>query len=391
MRRQRCQSFRVVRAVPAGLLGLVLLSGCDDKNAYVSPPPPAVDVAKPVSKPVERYLTASGTTAAVNSTSLVARVQGFVEKISYTDGAAVKAGQKLFVIEQEPYRLALQQSQAAEAGARATAKQSQETYLRQSDLVARKVASQQDLDNAAAQRDADQAKLQQAEADTKQAELNLGYTEVKAPFDGIVTARQVSVGELVGAGGAATVLATIVQLDPIYADFSFSEVAVQRVRAEMARRGMTTSDLRKVPVELGLESDKGYPHAGMLDYVSPTVSSGTGTLSVRGVFKNPGDVLLPGYFVRVRVPLGPAQDRLLVPDRALGSDQSGRYLLVLGKDDKVEQRPVSIGQLVGELRVIETGLEPDDKVLVSGLMTAVPGETVDPKDTTIASGGAAGE
>ena len=391
MRRQRYQSFRVVRAVPAGLLGLVLLVGCDDKNAYVAPPPPAVDVAKPVSKPVERYLTASGTTAAVNSTSLVARVQGFVEKISYTDGAAVKAGQMLFVIEQEPYRLALQQSQAAEAGARATAKQSQETYLRQSDLVARKVASQQDLDNAAAQRDADKAKLQQAEADTKQAELNLGYTEVKAPFDGIVTARQVSVGELVGAGGAATVLATIVQLDPIYADFSFSEVAVQRVRAEMARRGMTTSDLRKVPVELGLESDKGYPHAGMLDYVSPTVSSGTGTLSVRGVFKNPGDVLLPGYFVRVRVPLGPAQDRLLVPDRALGSDQSGRYLLVLGKDDKVEQRPVSIGQLVGELRVIETGIKPDDKVLVSGLMTAVPGETVDPKDTTIASGGAAGE
>ena len=379
----RGQISCVIRSLSPGVVAAFLLLGCDDKNSYVPPPPPKVDVARPIKQSVERYLTSTGTTAAVNSTTLVARVQGFVEKIDYRDGDTVKAGDVLFVIEQEPYKLALQEAQAAEAGAKATAKQSQDTYQRQADLVARKVASQQDLDNAAAQRDADQAKLRQAEADTRQAELNLGYTEVKAPFDGIVTARQVSVGELVGAAGATTALASVVQLDPIYAQFSFNEAEVQRIRANIAQRGLTTEELRKIPVELGLESEKGYPHKGSLDYGAPTVSAGTGTLAIRGVFDNPGNVLLPGYFVRVRVPLGADPDRLLVPDRALGSDQSGRYLLVIGKDDRVEQRSVEIGQLVGRLRVIESGLKPEDRVLVSGLMTAVPGEKVDPQDTTI--------
>ncbi len=383
---------RFLRAIAAaGVLLALALGGCDDKNAYVPPPPQKIDVARPLRQPVERYLATTGTTAAVNSTTLVARVQGFVEKIDYRDGDSVRTGDVLFVIEREPYQLALDEAQAAQAAAEATARQSQDAYDRQAALVARKVASQQDLDNATAQRDSDKAKLAQARADTRQAELNLGYTEVKAPFDGIATARQVSVGELVGAGGAATQLASVVQLDPVYAEFSFSEREVQRIRAEIAKRGLTNAELRKIPVELGLESEKGYPHKGTLDYAAPSVSSGTGTLAVRGLFPNPGQVLLPGYFVRIRVPLGAEPDRLLVPDRALGSDQAGRYLLVLGKDDKVEQRAVEIGQRVGKLRVIASGLKPDDRVLVSGLMNAVPGERIDPQETKIAAQGPVGE
>jgi RND family efflux transporter MFP subunit len=368
----------------AGLIPL-LLAACNKGNDYVPPPPPKVDVAQPLRQDVQRYLYATGTTSAVSSTTLVARVQGFLDKIDYQDGDTVKAGDVLFVIEQQPYQLAVEQAQAAQAGAEAAAKQSELTYNRQVDLLNRHVAAQQDVDNAAAQRDADQAKLKQAQVDTKQAELNLGYTEVKAPFDGIATAHQVSLGELVGTGGA-TALATVIQLEPIYAQFSISQGDIQRIRMEIAKRGLTTEELKKIPVELGLETENGYPHKGTLNYGAPSVASTTGTLPVRAVFPNAGHVLLPGYFVRIRIPIGAEPDRLLVPDRALGSDQGGRYLLVVGKDNVVEQRGVTIGQQVGQLRVIEKGIEPGDSVLVSGLMHAVPGEKVEPTTVKIDAG-----
>jgi RND family efflux transporter MFP subunit len=375
-------SFRSAGALLAtGLLPL-LLAACDKGNDYIPPPPPKVDVALPLKQDVQRYLYATGSTDAVSSTTLVARVQGFVEKIDYQDGDAVKSGDVLFIIEQQPYQLALQQAQAAQAGAEAAAKQSELTYNRQVDLFAKHVAAQQDVDNAAAQRDADRARLKQTEVDTKQAELNLGYTEVKAPFDGIATAHQVSIGELVGTGGATT-LASVIQLNPIYAQFSISQGDVQRIRTEIAKRGLTTEELKKIPVELGLESEKGYPHKGTLDYAAPSVASTTGTLPVRAMLANADRVLLPGYFVRVRIPLGTEPDRLLVPDRALGSDQGGRYLLVVGKDNVVEQRPVTIGEQVGQLRVVESGITDGDSVLVSGLMRAVPGEQVESTTTRI--------
>jgi RND family efflux transporter MFP subunit len=375
-------SFRSAGALLAtGLLPLIL-AACDKGNDYIPPPPPKVDVALPLKQDVQRYLYATGSTDAVSSTTLVARVQGFVEKIDYQDGDAVKSGDVLFIIEQQPYQLALQQAQAAQAGAEAAAKQSELTYNRQVDLFAKHVAAQQDVDNAAAQRDADRARLKQTEVDTKQAELNLGYTEVKAPFDGIATAHQVSIGELVGTGGATT-LASVIQLNPIYAQFSISQGDVQHIRKEIAKRGLTTEELKKIPVELGLESEKGYPHKGTLDYAAPSVASTTGTLPVRAMFANADHVLLPGYFVRVRIPLGAEPDRLLVPDRALGSDQGGRYLLVVGQDNVVEQRPVTIGEQVGQLRVVESGITDGDSVLVSGLMHAVPGEQVEPTTTKI--------
>ena len=250
--------------------------------------------------------------------------------------------------------------------------------------MARQVASKAALDNATGARDAARANLQQAQANTKQAEINYGYTEVTAPFDGVVTARQVSVGELVGASATPTPLATIVQLDPIWVNFNVSEQDVLRVRAELARRGDTVAELKgKLPVEVGLQSEEGYPHAGVLDYAAPMVNQSTGTLAVRAVFKNPDRVLLPGYFTRVRVPLpqdaGPS---LLVPDVALGSDQGGRYLLVLNADNVVEQRKVVTGPLDNGLRVIESGLKADDRVVVGGLLRAIPGQKVDPQMQT---------
>ena len=356
------------------------LAACGQSNTYVAPPPPKVTVAKPTEQKVTRYFEATGNAAAVNSANLVARVQGFLTEIKYADGAAVKQGQHLFTIEPEPYQLKLQQAQAAEASAEATAKQTEADFERQQELVQRQAASKAAFDNATANRDTAKARLLQAKADTKQAQINLDYTKVVAPFDGVVTARQVSIGELVG-GGGTQVLATIVQLDPIWVNFSASERDVLRVRAELQRRGMTRSDMIGTEAEVGLQTETGYPHKGKLDYIAPTVSASTGTLAVRALLRNPNAPLLPGYFVRVRVPLDETP-ALLVPSVALGADQGGRYVLIVNTENTVEQRKVQVGPTVGEMAVIESGLQPDDRVVVAGILRANPGQKVDPQTQT---------
>ena len=242
----------------------------------------------------------------------------------------------------------------------------------------RQVVSQATLDTSTSTRDNAQANLQQAQVNTKIAQVNYGYTNVTAPFDGIVSAHLVSVGELVGVA-SPTQLATIVALDPIYVNFNVNEQDVLRIREDARRRGMTTSELRQLPIEIGLQTETGYPHKGKLDYVSPSLNQSTGTLAVRGVLPNPDRTLLPGMFVHIRVPYTEQNSALLVPDTALGSDQAGRYILVVNGDNVVEQRKVQPGPLEGELRVIESGLKPDDRIVVAGLLRAIPGQKVDPQ------------
>lgn len=371
------------------LAGVLLLAACGQENRYAPPPLPKVTVAPPTQQPVTRYLEATGNMAAVNSTDLVARVQGFVQAVNYEDGALVKKGTLLFTIEPEPYEVKLQQAQAAEVGAQANLKQAQANFERQADLVKRQVSTQANYDQALAQRDSAQSSVLQMQANTRLAAIDNDYTHVTAPFDGIVTARQVSVGQFVGAGGSPTVLASIVQTDPIYVNFTVSEQDVLRIRAEMARRGIGRDDLKKVPIEVSLQNERGYPHEGTLDYAAPTVNQSTGTLPVRGILPNVGRGLLPGYFVRVRVPLQRQDSALLVPDVALGSDQGGRYVLVVNAENVVEQRKVEIGPLVNELRVIDSGLKPDDRVIIAGILRAIPGQKVDPQTKSADSGAAA--
>jgi len=368
---------RHLARLAAASLALVALAGCE-QNTFVPPPPPKVDVALPVQRAITRYLEATGNTAPVKQVDLVARVSGFLQSIDYTDGAFVKEGTTLFTIEPETYRLKVDQAEAAEAGAQASLKQAQLDYQRQSDLVAKQAVSQSTLETSTATRDNARANLQQAQANTKIAEINYTYTKVTAPFDGVVSAHLVSIGELVGAS-SPTQLATIVAQDPIYVNFNVNEQDVLRFRAEARRRGLTSADLKQTPVEVGLQTENGFPHVGKLDYVAPTVNQSTGTLAVRGLIPNADRVLLPGYFVRIRVPVETQQDALLVPDTALGSDQSGRYVLVVNKDNVVEQRKVTIGPVDNGLRVIDSGLKPDDRVVVAGLLRSIPGEKVDPQ------------
>jgi RND family efflux transporter MFP subunit len=376
MRADGSHYLRIRRTATTALV-LVLLAGCE-QNTFVPPPPPKVDVALPVQRSITRYLEATGNTAPIKSVDLVARVQGFLQSIDYKDGDFVKEGTPLFTIEPETYKLKLEQAQAAEAGAQASLKQAEADYKRQADLVQRQAVSQATLDTSTSNRDNAQANLQQAQVNTRIADVNYGYTKVTAPFDGIVSAHLVSVGELVGVA-SPTQLATIVALDPIYVNFNVNEQDVLRVREEARRRGLTAADLKSLPIDVGLQTETGYPHQGNLDYAAPTINQSTGTLAVRGVVPNPDRVLLPGYFVRIRVPVDKQPNAVLVPDTALGSDQGGRYVLVVTNENVVEQRKVATGPLEGDLRVIESGLKPEDRVVTAGLLRAVPGQKVDPQ------------
>jgi RND family efflux transporter MFP subunit len=375
--RAMARALRSGRAL--GLLGVALpvLAGCGEKNAYVPPPPPKVVVAQPLQQDVPLYAELTGNTKAFNEVKLEARVQGFLEQIKYVDGAAVKKGDLLFVIQQSTYQAQLDQAKATLEANKASQANAQVEYSRQSTLGQQQFASQSRVDDAKTKLAETSAAVLGAQANLEVANINLGYTEVTAPFDGIASRHLVSVGALVGYAGP-TELASVVQIDPIYVYFEVSETVVQRVKEALSRLGKTMRDVHDVPVEIGLQIEEGYPHKGVIDYIAPQIDASTGTLQVRGIFENKDAALLPGMFARVRVPIRRPAPALLVPDTAIGTSQLGRYVLVVNKDNVVEQRTVTIGQLDKGLRVIESGLKPDDLVVIDGVQRAIPGNKVDP-------------
>lgn len=371
----------VVKYLVRGSLGLCfafVLAACDNKDEYVPPPPAKVTVAQPVKQTVTRYMELTGNTTAVQQVDLNARVAGYLEQINYKDGASAQKGDVLFVIEQAPYQAQLDQANAQVAADQAALTDAQTELDRQTALLARGNAPQSVVDKATAARDEAQAALQQAKASVEIATINLGYTTVTAPFDGVVSAHLADVGALVGYS-SPTKLATITQLDPIYVIFTVSERQVLLIKEHLAKEGRSLADVGPVPVQVGLQTDQGYPHEGKLDYVAPNVDLGTGTLEARGIFENKGRILLPGLFVRVRVPLEKIENALLVDDRAVGTDQRGPYVLVIDQNNEVQQRSVETGQLEGGLRVVTSGLAADDWVVVGGIARAIPGSKVDPQ------------
>ena len=364
---------------------LLALGACGDRNTYQPPPPAEVGVAKPEQRDVTLYMEVTGTTAAYNKVDLVARVQGFLEKVGYKDGAEVKKGDVLFQIDKKDYEIQLQIAQATQAQQEALLVQANADLERKKDLVKTAAVSVAQLDESRAKRDSTEAALMQAKGQVEQAKRNLEYTTIVAPFDGIVSARLVDPGAMVGAG-EPTKLATIVQEKPIYVKFNIDERQVLAVRERMREAGVTLKDLGPIPVGIGLQNEDGYPRTGTLDYVAPEIDASTGTLAGRAVFENKDNGLTPGLFVRVRVPKQRDVKSLLVPDLALGTSQEGRYLLIVDDKNVVEQRVVEIGDLVdGGLRIIKTGIKPNERIIVSGLMRALPGATVVPKMTTAAA------
>jgi RND family efflux transporter MFP subunit len=369
-------------AVLAAIAALAL-TGCGSRNQFVAPPPPKVVVAQPIQKPVTLYIYLTGNTAPYRTANLVARVQGYLESIDYKDGAVVTKGTQLFGIERDTFQAQVDQVTAQLAHDQAVLAEAQVNLTRYQKLQQQNsIAAQQAEDQGAVvQQNKATVDLDQANVDT--ANINLGFTRVLAPFDGIVTNHQVDIGNLVGASGPTT-LATIVQTDPIYVYFTLSEPQLLTIRRDNAKAGLPISSsnltyLSTIPIEIGLQDEEGYPHKGHLDYVSPQVDSSTGTVTVRAILDNKDNALLPGLFVRVQGPIGHLDKALLTRNDAIGTSQEGSYVLVVGADNVVQRKIVKTGQRQGQLVIIDSGLDPGDWVVTEGIQQAFPGAKVEPQ------------
>jgi RND family efflux transporter MFP subunit len=373
--RSRCRVSVALLFAAAALLPL-LLSGCGKKKAPPPPPPPKVTVARPVLRVVTDYLELNGTSRAVRSVQLVARVPGYLEQVLFRDGQLVSSGQPLFIIQQDTTLARLEQAEAQILQQKAQLEYAQTQLVRFSNMVKLKAAAQSDVDNWQFQRDSALGNLKNALAQRDLAKLDLGYTKVNAPFAGRIDRHLKDRGNLVGAG-ENTVLAELSQIDPIYVYFTVSDLDLARL---LKSAGGIPGQHRGAswPMAAALPSEEGYPHQGRLDFASNTLSDSTGTLLLRGVVPNPNGAILPGLQARVRVPLE-KRSAFVVPETALGSDQQGDYLLVVNARNVVERRAVQTGPLVDHLRAIEKGVQGDEWVVVKGTLRAAPGRPVTPE------------
>jgi len=388
MNRLSARRLVVLAVAAVALIALAGLSGATFWTAQAQLPAPSTSAPVPVVLPrlqsVTNYFEITGNAAAVNDVKLLARVTGYLEHIHYEDGQFVKKGDLLFTIQQAPYKQQLEQAHAQVLTAQASLAYAKTEFARYTALVKKDAATQTEVDHWNFERQSAAASLLSAQAQVSIDEVNLGYTEVRAPFDGIVGKHLIDPGNVVGGDAQQAALAEITQLDPIYVVANLSEQTVLKIRQNLDQHRLTLADLRKVPVDVGLSDEQGFPHRGTIQYVAPALDPATGTLLVRGILPNPDRVFLPGFFVRMRLPMGKVdRNALLVPDRALQTDQGGQYLLVLDNHDVVRQHYVQVGSLIGALRVITSGLAPEDRVVVGDLWRATPGVKVTPQPTTI--------
>jgi RND family efflux transporter MFP subunit len=385
----RLSTSRIVLAAAAATLAVVVALGAARFwAAQAQLPAPSTSAPVPVILPrlqsVTNYVEITGNAAAVNQVKLLARVTGYLDQIHYEDGAFVNKGDLLFTIQQAPYKQQLEQAHAQVLTAQAALVYAKTELARYTALVKQDAATQTEVDHWNFERASAEAQLLSAKAQVSIDEVNLGYTEVRAPFGGIVGKHLIDPGNVVGGNAQQSALAEITQLDPIYVVANLSEQQVLQIRKNLDQYRLTLADLHKVPVDVGLSDEQGFPHRGTIEYVEPGLDPSTGTLLVRGILPNPDRVLLPGFFVRMRLPMGRVnRNALLIPDRALQTDQGGTYLLVLDSSDVVLQRYVQLGSLIGALRVVTSGLAPEDRVVVGDLWRATPGTKVTPQPTTI--------
>ena len=341
---------------------------------------PPVTVAPPVVRTVTDYVELTGTTSAVATVQLVARVAGLSSSRSISRTVQrVKQGDLLFTIQQDKYQAQLEQAQSQVGVYQAQLLHAQTEFDRYSGLFKQKAASAVDVDTWRANRDQAKASLLGAQAQVELAQINLGYTTVSAPFDGRMGRHLIDVGNLVGPGGTNTVLAEINQIDPIYAYFTINERELLRIRAEADQERQYSGATHRPGAGARRGRRERLPAQGKLDFAAIALTSGTGTLQLRGIFPNADYTLLPGLFARIRAPLGERPQHPLVPDSVIGRDQAGAYVLTVGADDVVQRTGITLGQTVGTLRVAESGLTADDRVIVDGLQRAVPGAKVTPK------------
>jgi len=371
-----------------------LLAGCEQANVYAPPPPPKVSVATPLQQGVTEYLEFTGTTRAVASVEIRARVAGFLDSMHFTPGTGVEMGALLFTIDPREYEAELAAAEAEREAAEAQLKRAETEYARSQRLYKQKAGSEADVVKWLGERDVAKAAVLRAEAKLERARLDLSFTEVTTPLSGRVSRNLVDPGNLVGEG-EPTLLTTVTDFNPMQVYFSLNERDLLRAyelyRGRVEQKGYDPSEEsdRRADIRLymGLATEQGYPHEGTLDFAESEVDTSTGTMQLRGVFANDETppVLLPGLFARVRMPIQELPEALLVSERAIGSDQGGRYLLVVNSENLVERRPIRQGQLEDGMRVIKEGLLAGDRVIVAGIQRARPGAKVEPEQVDMAS------
>jgi membrane fusion protein, multidrug efflux system len=374
----------IIRAARvAALLAAAVLAGCGQGQQQESAAePPAVTVANPVQRTVVDQDEYVGRFAALDSVEIRSRLSGYLSGIHFKDGQMVKKGDLLFTIDRRPFQIALEQMKANLAQARANLAFTEADLQRGQQLLSNKTITEQVFDQRTQAKRVAEAAVAAQEAMVHSAELDLEqYSELHSPIDGRIGDRRVAVGNLVtgGTGGATTLLATIVSVDPIRFEFSFDEASYLRY-VRFATSSQDVASLHgNVPVTLKLIDEKDFPHQGKIDFVDNVIDRSSGTIRGRAVFDNADGIFTPGMFGRVRVPGSPPYAALLIPDAAIGTEQARKFVLVVDDGDVARQKYITVGQLDDGLRVVKDGLAATDRVIVNGLMRARPGQKVSPQ------------
>jgi multidrug efflux system membrane fusion protein len=372
-----------VAKLGALLITALALTGCDSKPPAAASAPPPVTVARPIQKTITEWDEYTGRFAAVSTVEVRARVSGFIDSIHFKDGQIVKQGDLLFTIDQRPYKLAVEQAEADLERGRAKLELATLDVQRATPLVQTQVVTGREFDTRkSTQRDA-AAAVSSSEAALKQAQLNLEWTEVRAPAAGRISDRRVDAGNLISGGQTgATLLTVIVSIDPIYFQFDASEADYLRYSRLAAAGFRPSSRDFQNPIAVKLADENEFTHQGRMDFVDNTLNPKTGTIRGRAIFDNKDGQLTPGYFGRMRL-FGGESNVLLVPDSAIASDQSNKILFAVGNDGTVSVKRVELGPIVEGLRVVRSGLSSSDRVVIDGLQRARPGQKVTPEEGKI--------
>jgi len=366
-------------------LVLATLSSCEraQQKTNATPPPPPVTVAKPLSTELVEWDEFIGRLDAPESVEIRARVSGYLEKIHFREGSDVKAGDLLFTIDPRPYQAVVDRAQADAERAEVRVELSKMEAKRAKGLIESKAIAIEEIEQRNQALADSEAGLRSARATLEEARLNLEFTQLKSPITGRIGDVLITQGNLINGGSNnsnATVLTTVVSVDPIHCYLDVDEQSALKYR-ELRRLGERASALdEQIPAEMALASEQGYPHKGVIDFVDNRLDPGTGVIRSRALFPNPGGLMAPGFFARVRIPGSGKYTALLVHDNAVGSDQGEPFLFVVGADDVVKQVPVTIGPMHEGLRIVKTGVTKEDRIVVNGMALVRPGMKVNVKE-----------
>lgn len=371
------------------LVTLVAITGCSGQNGPESQnaqgQPPGVKIAQPLAQDVTEWDEYTGRIEAVSSVDVRARVSGYLEKVNFKAGEKVKKGDLLFLIDPKPFSAQLSYAEAELERARSKRELAKNDLERAERLFRAKAISEEEHDARSKGLREAAAAVQSAEANVYTARLNLDFTKIRAPIDGRIGRELITEGNLVSGGGAdATRLTFIVSTDPVYVYVDADERSVLKYRRLAQQVGGGDFGSGQTPVQLAVADEADFPHQGTLDYISPREDTATGTVTLRGVFPNADDLLSPGFFARMRVRGSTPYPAILLPDRAIATDQAQRFIWVVNQENQVEYRKVVLGAHIGQSRVIKEGLKPEEWVVIEGLQKLRPGIKVNPERISLA-------